>query len=158
MKFRYTTAAMLWVMLVTSVAGVLLWRAGAWQAPEGGQAANLRQRVQQISMLAPRRGDVQPDPIAREIVNSGRAVAPALVEMLDDEAATGVAEFFVYTVADVSLALLVDIYPQSAWPSPDGSVPMARHHGDFRDYLDFVRRPGTRQRLQAAWRRYVASR
>jgi len=77
-----------------------------------------------------------------------------LIEKLTDESPSQVFELFSYTIGDVALALLRDIYCAPDWPSPDGSIQMRKNFGDFRDYVEFIRSKGKRKQIQQSWKIY----
>jgi hypothetical protein len=108
-----------------------------------------------IGGLPPKSGESQTDPRAIAIMSFGRKAAPYLVAKLTDTSLSRVVYAFPYTIGDLALALLVEIYQPQGWPFPDDRIESPETYGDYRDYVAFVNSPGSRDRLQKAWQEYV---
>jgi hypothetical protein len=122
------------------------------------QSEQIREAMDGITLitgLPPKERIPIDDPHAAAILRLGRSAGPALVEKLTDRTPTSVVYGFQYTIGDLALALLTEIYQPQGWPSPDDSVRLPSHDGDFRDYVDFMNSTDGREKLQASWRRYI---
>ncbi|MGI9074455.1 MAG: hypothetical protein ACR2JB_24785 [Bryobacteraceae bacterium] len=108
-----------------------------------------------IEGLPPKSGEKQTDPHAAAIVALGQAAGPYLVAKLTDDSPSRVAYGFRYSIGDVALALLDEIYQPPYWPSPDGSVVIPTRYGDFRDYVAFVHSRKGRRQLQKSWKVFI---
>lgn len=108
-----------------------------------------------IEGLPPKVGEPLGDPHAVAIVTLGKKAAPYLVEKITDNSPSLVIYGFQYKLGDLALVLLNEIYRPRNWPFPDDSRQLPRNHGDFRDYLDFVKGPGRREELKETWTRFV---
>ena len=111
----------------------------------------------QVIELPPKRGEAFVDPYAVAVLKLGKAAAPRLVDAIIDTTPTRTASLFQYTVGDVAIVLLSELYQTSTWPYPTSTGEVPRHTGDFRDYVEFMSRAESRLHLQAAWRQFVAS-
>jgi hypothetical protein len=130
--------------------------AGAGQFnPTPEQVQGIVNNISLVVGLSTKQGEPQWDEHAIQITKLGRLAAPYLVDKLTDESPSKVFELFPYAIGDVALALLADIYQTPSWPSPDGSIKIPKIHGDFRDYLVFVKSKGARERIKKSWKYYI---
>lgn len=122
--------------------------------------AEIQRAVEELRLvtgLPPKRGQQIRDPHAKAVLDLGREAAPFLVRKLTDPTPTELVYLFRYEVADVALRLLHELYRPATWPFPDDSEAIPEKHHDYRDYVEFVHSPGTRQRLKESWQRYIES-
>jgi hypothetical protein len=97
------------------------------------------------------------DPHEMAILALGKSAGPYLVEKITFRKPGKVLDLFQYSIGDVALALLQEIYRPAHWPDPDGSIELPKKYGDYRDYVDFMRSSWNRRRLQLAWKHYIAA-
>jgi len=164
MRYISYTKGML-VILMLGVFGAWLITAhpDRWQSlasgieppsPRPEQVQGIVNNIYLIQGLPQKNGEQQWDVHAYKISQPGKLAAPMLIEKLTDESPSQVFELFSYTIGDVALALLRDIYCAPDWPSPDGSIQMRKNFGDFRDYVEFIRSKGKRKQIQQSWKIY----
>ncbi len=112
-------------------------------------------QLNRVRELPDKAGQSFSDPHAKAVLAFGRQAAPYLVQAIPDTTPTGTSQFFVYTVGDVAVVLLIEIYRVPTWPFPstEQSVPVGT--GDFRDYVAFMGSTDNRQRLKQAWQTYI---
>jgi hypothetical protein len=113
--------------------------------------------ISQIEGIPPKSGAPQTDPHAIAIVAFGKKAAPYLVAKLTDTSQTRVVYAFPYTVADLALVLLDEIFQPPGWPFPDDRVKIPEKYGDYRDYVEFVHSPGSREQLKRSWQEFIRS-
>jgi hypothetical protein len=123
--------------------------------------AHLKEVVDRINLiqgLPPKSGEPQTDQYAKAIMALGKRAGPYLVDKLTDSSVTQVTYGFRYAVGDLALALLDEIYEPRGWPFPDDQIKIPEKYGDYRDYVEFVSAPGSRERLKQSWREYIKTR
>jgi hypothetical protein len=108
-----------------------------------------------IDGMPPKSGEPQTDVHAIAIEALGKAAGPGLVAKITDTRPSRVFYAFQYTIGDLALALLDDIYRPPNWPFPDHAVTLPEKYGDFRDYRRFIEAPGSRAKLQRSWREFI---
>lgn len=111
--------------------------------------------IKLIQGLPPKAGEPQTDPHAIAIMKLGKSAGPYLVAKLSDTTPSKVVYGFHYTIGDIALVLLEEIYQPPGWPFPDNSETMPAAYGDYRDYESFMASAGSRQRLQESWKKYI---
>jgi hypothetical protein len=147
------------MLLGCALAGVACTPAGqpersAAPASEPAAATAVRQ-LSRVRELPEKAGLPFTDPHAKAVLALGKQAAPYLVQAIPDTTPTGTSQFFVYSVGDVAVVLLIDIYKVPTWPFPSAEQALPVGTGDFRDYVAFMSSADNRQRLKQAWQTYV---
>ena len=109
-----------------------------------------------IEAMAPKKGYVD-DRHAKAILGIGKKAAPCLVEKIGDTAPTMWAYSFQYTVGDMALALLDEMYSSAVLADPeDSSIDLAKQFpNSAMPYREFRESPGAMQRVRLHWQAYI---
>jgi hypothetical protein len=149
-------AGLCWLLLFTACAnGQTGTTPRDGEEPTDEQVEKTVNDIDLIVGLPSKKGEEQWDEHALAITRLGKRAAPYLVEKITDTSTSKVGEGFRYTIGDVALALLNDIYEPPGWPFPDDSIKIPQKYGNFRDYVEFVETPDARRRLRESWRNYI---